>query len=571
MAPISKNGLAALDKALSSGFVQRIENVAVLPEPQAVRAWFTTSQPTVPIVEVSNERLDARDPKQVFDVKFHLFSPPITEHAYRLGEGERRLSQGTRHILHITAPATAYLTMNPSVPTREVRFSTLLRRAVVRVNHIYVHSSGDGTSPGDLSIVLAVYDGEQGAMIGAPYTRRGSVEGRTTVPINHAFTIERAPDSLTLYAFIVDSDIPDFPVPGVGMPLPGMLSSGVEPGQSTGIAYEKPYWAGGLVTRHVNLPRDTTDSWVQQLTMSPPVGVVNYLLDFTVEVRVWHPVEDSIPGIRRTKRVKRLPSVTAGIGAVGGVFGRDGSAHHVSIGPEQSLLVQRTAPPEAEQSEDRWQSLGPVWSAPVSLVADRAGTIHALTVDENGTAQHRCWTEDAEPHPDEEWDSLGGTLIGPILAHQAADGLYLFARGRDGTLQHRVGFAQGPGQRRSAWTSLGSCPDGSLEVVGSARAGVHLFAHDHQGDVHHKSFDGKAWQPGPTSWTRLGDSGGSKLLASAGDDGDVAVVALIEDGTVRWKEWRRGRWSPRDLRWESGPSIDALLDDAAPDQQPTGQ
>lgn len=244
--------------------------------------------------------------------------------------------------------------------------------------------------------------------------------------------------------------------------------------------------------------------------------------------------------------------------AVGGAFGRDGSAHHVSIGPERSLLVQRTAPPGPEQPEDRWQSLGPVWSAPVSVVADRAGTIHALTVDENGMVRHRCWPEDAEPHPDEEWGSLGGTLIGPVLTYQAPDGMYLFARGRDGTLQYRVGFAQESGRRRSAWTGLGKCLDGSLEVVGSARAGIHLFAYDDQGEVQHKWFDGKAWQPGQTSWLRLGD------------DGDVAVV-LAEDGTVRLKEWRRGRWSPRELRWESAPSIDALLEDSAPDQEPTGR
>jgi hypothetical protein len=66
MSLISKNAVGAIDKALSSGFVQRIENVAVLPQVQTVRAWFNTSQPTVPIVEVSNERLDPRDPKQVW-------------------------------------------------------------------------------------------------------------------------------------------------------------------------------------------------------------------------------------------------------------------------------------------------------------------------------------------------------------------------------------------------------------------------------------------------------------------------------------------------------------------------
>jgi hypothetical protein len=568
MPPISPNVIAAIGTGFSAGFMQRIENLTVWPRVQTVRAWFETTQPTVPIVAVLKPQTDQHQQRDtVLDLKFHFFNPPMTDHAYVLGEGDNRLAQGAKHVLSIAAPATEYLKRNPSVPLKYEHFTTLRRRATVRLQAIHVSLDGDSNSPGELVFAFAVYDGETRDVIGEPYVMGAASipDGRTTA-VDIRFPIEFAPDSLLLYAHAIDNDSYDFPLPGTGFDLPGSrpsdrLLEGAEEGW-----YSADTWEATWGSFAINLPLDHTESWTQSFRLVSPPGPVQFHVDFSVEAEVWNVAERTIPGSATTKKMKRSTSMAGAIGQLASAFGRRGHTHLVAVGPERGLMVKRIPPPNARSHDASWRLIDSLWSAPVSTVADCDGRIHVLTVDDSGAVRHRAWQEDADPSPEEEWASLGGAMIGPVLAHHTSGVVELFSRGRDGTIYHRRGLPDQSGNPRHEWMSLGECIGGSLDVVGTTRSGTHLFAHDESGRVAHKWHDGSVWRPSADAWLNLGDGGGEAVFAAAGDDGGVAVVSVADGGSVRWKEWSDGHWSPDEGRWESAETIDELLNEAPPEQ-----
>jgi hypothetical protein len=572
MPPLPPNVRAAVGTSLSSGFVQRIENLTIWPRVQTVRTWFSTTQPTVPVVAVLKLITDQHQQQEtVFDLKFPFIGPRLTEHAFVLGEGDNRLKQGLRQVMRISAPATEHLKVNPVMPIRSVQFTTLRRRATVRLQSIHVSLDGDSNSPGEMTFAFAVYDAETRDRIGEPQLlgEASIPDGRTTA-LNMSFPIEFAPDSLLLFAYALDNDSYDFPLPGTGFDLPGMwpqdhLAAGEDSGWG-----EEETWAATWGSFTMNLPLDGTESWSQSFRLDSPPGPVQFQVNFTVEAQVWSVAETSLPSFPKTTKTLRGLSMAGAIGQVAGAFGRSGHTHLVAVGHERELMVKRIPPPNALTRGASWRVIGALWSSPVSTVAGTDGRIHALTVDDAGAVRHRAWPEDADPSPEDAWDSLGGEMLGPVLTHVTSEGVELFARGRDGTIYHRCGLLDRAHDRPAAWTSLGACIGGSLDVVGSKKAGIHLFVHDEDGQVEHKWHDGRTWHPSSDAWLNLGNGGGEAIFASAGEDGGVAVVSIAEGGTVRWKEWRSGHWSPTNERWESAESIDALLD-SAPSDRPTSQ
>jgi hypothetical protein len=561
--------MAAVRTGLTAGFVQRIGDLTIWPRAQMVRTWFSTTQPTVPIVAVVKPRTDQHETETLYDVRFPFIDPPKTAHAFSLGDGDNRLPQGTKFVMRITAPATEHLALNPTVPVHTEYFTTLRRRATVRIQSIHVSLDGDPDSPGELTFVFAVYDAETRDRIGEPFIRpeESIPDGRTTA-VDIRFPIEFAPDSLLLYAYAVDSDSYDFPLPGTGFDQHGLrppdhLAAGEDVG-----AGSDDTWDATWGSFWINLPLDEIDSWAQSFHFVSPPGPVQFQLDFTVEAQVWSVAELSVAAVTKTTKSFQGLSIAGAIGQVAGAYGRGGYAHLIAIGHDRTLMVKRAPPPGTSPRAASWRVIGSLWSAPVTTLVGDDERVHVLTVDDTGAVRHRAWHEDADPSPDGPWTSLGGEMIGPVLTHTTATDVELFVRGRDGAIYHRRGLTRRTGEHADTWTSLGSCIAGTLDVVGNSTAGIHLIVHDDEGRVEHRWYDGHRWHPSSHDWLSLGRGGGAAVFTAATDDGGVAVVSIAEGGVVRWKEWRAGHWSPSEGHWESVESVDALLA-ASPSDQPS--
>ncbi len=566
--PHSGKVAEAVQKGLEVGLFQRIHGVAVIPRPESVLVLFGTTQPCVPIVEVVQLRVPVTSVQieDVLDVRFPIFAPMTTEHAFVLGSPHKPLPQGQLLQLRITAPPSRYPKLNPRSARHWVSFSTLRRSASVHIEKIHVRVDGDPLDAGELDWRFAVYDTIRRVLAAEPqFIADANAYDGKDVHADLRFAIPVAPDELRLYAKCVDNDEFAFPNPFAGLQGPG--SAGKKPPETPPDAAghgDNDYgeWTELLFT--FPLP-DVPGSHQQKHVVDSVWGGLSFSVHFVVETKVESPVEQAIGGL---KTKVHTASTTAGLGEMAG-GGGPGNGHLLAPGPDGHLLHRRLGTDLQRRSRDAWQAVGTLWASQLTTATTDGGEIHVYTLDDRGAVRRRRWPAERDPSPEQPWEKLGGRMHGTITAVPRRGGVVdLFARGRDGGCYHRaVGARSG---RDSDWVRLGDWPaDATLTALAAGPGSLHLILADEQGNVRHKHRDGGAWKPGRERWTEIGDDAlRGPVAASAGADGGVALVVAAGEGRVFWKEWRDGRWRPDGAAWEGGVTIEEVLGDQAKAEEP---
>ncbi len=232
------------------GYLQVISKIVLTPTTESVTVRFETTQPCSPFAEVLRD--DPDPAKQVrIDSRFSLLSK-IFVHNFDLGGEVHPLTQDTRHLVRITAPASAYPSLNPTpfIPTVKVR--TLARSAFVTFAQIEMFQPGDPSGVGEDSFAFAVYDRDAAKQLGSVEYPGGnktvSISAGSKPLIHKQIDVPVAPKHLRLWASGHDFD--GFPFYGrlnVPIDAPAAMPAGPDSGLNA-----SGEWATG--TRDTDLP-----------------------------------------------------------------------------------------------------------------------------------------------------------------------------------------------------------------------------------------------------------------------------------------------------------------------------
>lgn len=538
----------ALEQSLALGVFQRIENVTVIPRPESALVLFSTTQPCVPIVEVLQQRVPVTSvqKEELLDVRFPIFAPLTTEHAFVVGSPYKPLPQGAHLLLRITAPPSQYRKVNPKSAVYRGAFDTLRRSAVVRIEKLHVRVDGDPLDAGELYWSFALYDAIRRVQAGAPafHTDRNAYDSKD-IDVDIRFPVPVAPDQLTLYSKCIDDDTFRLGVRAVGYAPPAVPPEAAGRGENDWGEWTELLFTFALpdVPGNHRLEREIESIW----------GGVSFSLRMVVETKVESRFEGAIGGVK-TKSV--APSTTAGLGEAAEAGG-PGNGRMLAPGPD--ALFYRRMDLDARNGRHAWRPIAPLWSPQITTATGDDGQIHVYTLDDKGAVRRLRWRAERDPLPDGEWENLGGRMRGAIAAVPGRDGAAdLFARGSDGAVYHRAVAANDRRARR--WEPLGEAvPDAKLMAIAAGPRRLHLILADEQGNVLHKYREGGRWRPGQERWDDLGGSFSGPVVATAGDDGTLALVATAEGGRAFWKEWGDGRWRPDGREWDGGATIDEAL------------
>ncbi len=446
------NTLAAAMSRVPAWWYQTVTNLNVLPGADSVRVTFTTSQPTVPVVEALK---NVGGSLVTVDTRFPFTAGMRTQHDLELGGYPHRLAQGAWSWLRITAAPSLLPEWNPQPVVLTVSFRTSRRTARVRLTRAAVL---EDTATGDVQFTFAVYDADTGDLRDDPWlvppaatVGIGQVLGdEVDVDVGHVFEIDGAPDRIAVYALIHDDDPPWGGLSLFGRAPPDSLPSGPGEGDSDG------FWADGFT--EVELPRPPAAS-------APQSGVV------------------SLGGLRREG-----PALAAAVAADGHlhVFGRD----------RRGELVERRWPAgDAPSADEPWRALGIHAVADVAVTndgealevfaQDREGVVAAARIGDGGEGR---------------WAPLGTVFAGWLDAATTASGdVHLVVSDRRGRIAHR---ARRAGRWTDRWEELEGAPPGPvLAVPGEDPAACVVVVIVPGGALHARTSrdgqwtDGGAWRP----------------------------------------------------------------------------
>jgi hypothetical protein len=544
---MSASMLAALNDVISLTRRQKIFNLSTHPRPESVLVRFWTTQATVAIVEILKDQPDLRR-LAVVDVRFPIFSPKDTEHAFVLGSPAKPLAQNTEFIVRISAPATHTGPFaDPKMAVIERKFKTLSRRAVINIEEIEVRTDGDPAGTGELTWVFGIYDAIRGDRLGPTKTfSDGDAGDGKRIPVRMQFTAAPAADELALFVFCFDSD----PFPGLG--LVGTRLADTLPAEATCGSNDDAEWTELLFK--FSLPDTPGESFQRFTRVSSIWGGVSFFVTFSVTSTVPVQVQER-PGALQTKAF-HVQTGADGAGRIVGASGKDGD--HFAVVAGDHVLYRRLRPGVEDLKRGGWHTLDAVNSPHVAIsVSD--GRVHLFTLDEEGAVRQRSWAEDDGPAAVGEWKSLGGRMRGNLRAVAANGTIALFATDRDGALRMRTLGGGGAGRR---WVDLRAPFDGVLEALADREGAVHLLLTSREGElVHSRASQDPA--PDSAAWSRVDVAAGSSVRGALDNDGGFVLLAMDGSERLRLRRWGKGQWVPDGGRWEPAGTIDAALNGRA--------
>jgi hypothetical protein len=527
------------------GSFQFIYDLRVLPGLDYVDFSFRTSQPTVPLVNLT---LDAPDPPPGTAVTFAfpLFKGMQTEHEIRVGNPPR-LEQDTTYFYKIIATGTG---RRGDAVVRGT-FTTGSQDAELFFDRIHVRRDGDPNSAGDFTFYFGAGDAETKDELGLPWpTYSADISDGHSVLVGRSIHIPRAPRRLWVGVVGVDDDSYIF------APLCTLGHRPAPTGPRTDHAEQEACEQAWVWDEFDTFENGEFKSGLRNYPFTLSTGNFGVAFDVSGGLRV-----SAVAGASFQMRMPKgavSPVATLrepGRGAAI-AMGRDGVLM-AALGPDGAIYykpisVQRPALPRGQ-----WMRLdGPIGGA-VTVVASRSGAANFFAVGREGGVLHTRCAEDGEPG--REWDNLGGAPLGPVAADVSPQGqVELFIVGEEGMVLHRS-WEEETTQGYTDWKSLGGPVRGSLAPLSLPGGGLGLFALGCDGSVLHKRRRGREWTDAG-AWDSLGGSFAGELGVTRQDDGALLVFVVTEDRRIFVKTWAGYPDTPPPEPWEEAGTIDSLFE-----------
>lgn len=498
---------------------QLIYGLLAVPGVDTVDVSFRTRRPTIPRVEVLDER------RTVLASWFPLFGGLRTAHRGVLGLSTP-LPQGTELRLRITAAGRADIFGRQRDSVLEARFTTGTRSVEVLFETITVHNDGDPgiKASGELTFWFTAADFASSEDSQAPSYEGNISSGDPPRFANRSILLPVGPRNVYVKVYGRESDI-DIPAP-----LEGIGAVGRYGDRSLGSGgSESSMFTRAWVARRFDVSAHPPGFKAEPFTMrTAPLGI-----SFTVNGLI-------ITNVRAGRGAFTLPfkpfqaddGKVLGRAAAYGVTGATGGRSIVGRVDDGSLWLKRIDEDKAVPRTEGWERLAP----------DPGGAATAIQLDQE-RLEVVALGRQGEPLRlrDGRWVEIGGgPLTGALeVARDGHGGAHI--AGLDGEGRVLLGTLEGD------WRTVGDGVLGELQALAIGTGGLALLAIDREGLVLHTgSRDGRE-----IGWLQLLNGPRAVLLGACElDTGGLAVCLQDEDGDLHVLNWPDWPERPGQQRWE---------------------
>ena len=529
------------------GFSQRISNLEITPQPNAILFKFRTTQPTVPVIEIFELARDMQGnlhflPGMLVTVKFDFISAALgnffTEHLGRING----LKQDKEFSYQITAG-------NGSKPQAVAigTFKTGKRSAAFVIRDIMVFNDGDpgifGAS-GQMAFAFGFYN-ENDDKVGNQYYHSSISSGELrSLPFGTtpAFRTNTAPDWMAVYVRGQEDD--HFFTPfHEWMSAPEKLPSNTTHDENDDVVFADAF-------QYLALPNEWGTHRLGFSLDSGPWGI-HYI------VTGWVDVESEAPFVPPviTRSAQRLqtpwtPRPWATLNVIGQraiVERPDGRRSVYGLGPN-GVLARKLKSDDFQRSQN-WEMIEAWGVEAVSIVAtDDGDQIIAVSA---GSVRQKLESVSVEETLS-EWRDIGFGFQSHISAMPMPDGaIVILALGLDGTLR---GMVLEHNTVQDEWTDLGHASVGHFVAL-PKRDCVEIFVLTPEGGIQTIT-----WQPASKNgllWRSL--EGGNFTFIYVGEEqGSTHLIAVTHDRKVSLLSCENEVWLPSWISLGTLDSVDGL-------------
>ncbi|MFN8574484.1 MAG: hypothetical protein U0132_20700 [Gemmatimonadaceae bacterium] len=518
------------------GLTQMIRNVQVEPKAKSVTIRFDTTQDCVPMMHWGTAQPVFNPGSRTYDIPGGRVDGPWLQPA------------GRRHVIRLTGlnSDTDYnfvLNAAGRAGQRQVQklgtWTTLFRVAHLTVNEVQFWNVSDQQN-GEIAMTFGVFDGPSGFnLLELVSTRRASIRGGETVPLNRTFTVENPPSTLTLWLDADDDDAIEFGVAAwLGIEEvdyarpPGTVQA---PGVSSGERNDHEHTS---FQTDFEIPDDIPQAGYRT---SFNIDSIAGLLRFTVRGTL--DVEDPTFAARRVPAPTPTPrlSPTAYLTAEGRMAGMIGSGHRrlVALGPSNTVLVREHLTDVIAQTQSAFRVIGEGIRPPLTVSNFPHGATTLIGLTATGSVVARELDPLGATSEGTHWTSLGGEgYAGPVVVAQHDNRvLHLFVIAANAHVHYRTLVARadaGAPRQPAEWRSLGGAMREGLTVRFYGESAIEVFGVGLHGDVVHRTLHLGADESG--EWSSLGGHF-TGPVATTMSDGQIAVFAVDEDAIVHRRLW----------------------------------
>jgi hypothetical protein len=190
-----------------------------------------------------------------------------------------------------------------------------------------------------------------------------------------------------------------------------------------------------------------------------------------------------------------------------------------------------------------WETLGGTVQGPIAATSWEPNRADVFARGTNGHLFHKWW-DGAGWKPTGGWEDLGGPIQDAVTAVSSGKRADVYARFPDLSTRHIFGSASGfnPGAGK-IWESLGSEGSGAIAAVadGSGLATVITVGVGGQTIQAHR-WNGRNWTPTNVDWFDLNGQAAGEISACSWGPGRVDITAIGLDGSVYHKFFDHGLW-----------------------------
>jgi hypothetical protein len=456
------------------------------------------------------------------------------------------LDQGVQYWYRITAldprpPAQK----DPASPVTVVGGSaTLKRTATVSVDRLRVWMDGDRGSPGEMQFWAGLYDGVGRGIISDPlfYPSSGfaSIDDKENRSILNPFgapvDLDPAPDSLAIFAYVVEDDRWDILPAGflpVGTPVALPTSSLFFESESYDIAELRQSFRLADTEGTQEIPFEIFSA-LGKLTFSLRGKITSTVVRLLADVGLQRSAVPST-GVKRaaTGLLDARPIfVTAGKTLV-----------TFTLDPDGHIYRQR----KNARSMSDVQLIGDTPVRALVAVANDEDLIDVIGMAERGGLVHARFAADDRSVP--VWKELRVELAEePSVIHARDGSLHLFGRDPNGALMH--GSVAPDGGEAGDWQRLGEGFIGRAAAAGPVGDSVHLFVRRQGKGIAHGLVSLRRGEANAVRWDDLSAPFEGSILAARVDDGAVVALGWDEHDVVWYKAWEKDRIDPAGPDWE---------------------
>ena len=539
------------------GLIQLIRNLRVEPSINYADFKFTTSQPTVPIIQVA---IAPPGPGPTFNPADVVYTAiPFLRVGMQHDVRVFQLLGGTTYYYIIIAKST---TPNDPPATKTGSFTTSSRSAIVHFDSIRVYRDGDPRSKGELKFSFGVYDGGSRLYLGPrpymyyPDQGRADIGDGDWVVVNRpSIVIDPAPDTLTLYVECTDDDTELW----TGLSTRGLAPPNFAPGKGYG-DYDNGEWADAQEDFDISFEVHG-GTFTLPFEMESPQGGVWFRVFGRIEIlKVTVAMSRRTPPqflAARTAFATEAGKITAVASAAD-----SGRLDMFTLGPDGAIYHKPLISGVRERSRNDWENIGHGISGSVTALSLDDGNLHVLGLNQEGNVLHKYWNGEKWVPSLNEWKNIGGKFGGQITAVSTEKGrIDLFAIGSDAQVYHKTLNGKSKSRSRGDWENIGGKIKesiGSITALYSDKEYLHIFALGLNGNVIYKWLNGEDWKPSQNKWQDMGGEFSGSIVAVPSENGRLQVFVFASGRSVYSRTWDGTSGKPLQDKWDNIGTIESL-------------